>query len=140
MEKIDREKICPLLLRCFWKQDRNNTIQDYKNAAHGILPSNEIQIYTWPDATFREITDLLKDVIVPNQTKQRNSHFEISLVYPDRNGNYKIRSIARVRLNREGNDDEKCLADIKFETGDYLDIAIVSQGSSPRFVNDRNVF
>lgn len=66
---------------------------DYKNAAIGILPSNEVQIYTWPDASLREIADLLKDVIVPNQNKQRNSQFDISLVYPNRDGEYKLRQV-----------------------------------------------
>lgn len=72
--------------------------QDYKSAVHGILPSNEVQIYTWPDATLREITDLLKDALVPNQGKQRNSHFEIALVYPDRRGEHKIRPVSILLL------------------------------------------
>jgi hypothetical protein len=58
-----------------------------------MLPNNEVQIYTWPDASIREITDLLKDVIVPAQMKQRSSQFEISLVYPDRNGDHKLRQV-----------------------------------------------
>jgi hypothetical protein len=129
---------------------------DYKNAALGILPSNEVQIYTWPDATLREIADLLKDVIVPNQGKQRNSQFDISLVYPNRDGEYKLRpvslllppvlshlslQVARVRLNRDGPDDKKCLAELKFETGDYLDLAVLSSHAPStgggRFPHDR---
>ena len=66
---------------------------DYKNAAIGILPENEIQLYTWRDATLREITDLVKDVVMPAQSKQRNSAFDLSLVYPDRNGEQRLRKV-----------------------------------------------
>ena len=66
---------------------------DYKNAALGILPANEVQIYTWRDATLREITDLVKDVVVPAQSIQKNSSFDVSLVYPDRNGDHRIRKV-----------------------------------------------
>ena len=40
-----------------------NSEVDYKRAAEEILPKNEVQIYTWPDATVREICDLLKGVV-----------------------------------------------------------------------------
>mmetsp|Transcript_6253 Transcript_6253/g.9441 ORF Transcript_6253/g.9441 Transcript_6253/m.9441 type:complete len:145 (+) Transcript_6253:81-515(+) len=137
-QKINREKTCPLLLRCFYKHDTNHVATDYKNAAVGILPTQEVQIYTWPDATMREIVDLLKDVVLPGQAKQRNSAFDISLVYPDRNGDHKLRQLAHINLTRQGNDDNKTLCELKFETGDYLDIAIVSgRGTSPRYRGGR---
>jgi histone deacetylase complex subunit SAP18 len=69
---------------------------DYKDAALGTLPANEVQIYTWPDASLREITDLVKDVIVPSSARQKNSSFDISLVYPDRNGDHKMRHVSNV--------------------------------------------
>jgi hypothetical protein len=65
---------------------------DYKDAASGSLPNNEIQIYTWPDATLREITDILKDVILQS-VKQKHVTFAYSLVYPDRNGVHIMRSV-----------------------------------------------
>ena len=66
---------------------------DYKDAASGSLPNNEIQIYTWPDATLREITDILKDVILQS-IKQKHATFAFSLVYPDRNGVHTMRSVS----------------------------------------------
>jgi hypothetical protein len=38
----------------------NNNDAEYKNAARDGLPKNEVQIYTWSDATLQEIKDLLK--------------------------------------------------------------------------------
>lgn len=37
-------QVCPLLLRIFVANGRHNPIVDY---AHGAVPANELQIYTW---------------------------------------------------------------------------------------------
>lgn len=60
----------------------------------GVLPANEIQIYTWPDATLKEISELVKDVLVPNYNKQRNSTLLFALVYPDRSGTHVIKQVS----------------------------------------------
>ena len=44
----------------------NNAGYEYKNAATDILPSNEVQVYTWPDATLKEIGDLVKGIVTKN--------------------------------------------------------------------------
>ena len=36
--------------------------------------------------------------------------------------------VARIPLQTPGRDDERTLADIQFETGDYVDLTIVSVG------------
>ncbi|KAJ9582506.1 hypothetical protein L9F63_003199 [Diploptera punctata] len=56
---VDREKTCPLLLRVFCNTGRHHNILDY---SRGNVPANELQIYTWMDATLREITSLVKEV------------------------------------------------------------------------------
>ena len=61
--EIDRSKIVPHLLRVFWRVNRHNPVHEYKDVSKGKYPSNEIQIYTWPDATLRELTDLLKSTV-----------------------------------------------------------------------------
>ena len=84
---IDREKTCPLLLRCFWKPNRANAPFEYKNK----LPSSEVQIYTWRDATLREISDLLKGAIA--SARDRNSTLEFSLVYLDKSGETLMKKV-----------------------------------------------
>ena len=98
--------------------------QEYRNAANGVLPTNEVQIYTWPDATLREITNLMKDVIP--HAANANVSLVFSLVYPDKEGIHVIKQIGRVQgnNNRPGQDDDKTLASLKFQTGDFLDVVI----------------
>jgi histone deacetylase complex subunit SAP18 len=54
---VDREKTCPLLLRVFTKIGGHHTVEDF--AIRGKEPKDEVQIYTWRDATLRELTDLV---------------------------------------------------------------------------------
>ncbi|CAM9434364.1 unnamed protein product, partial [Ectocarpus fasciculatus] len=116
-------QVCPLLLRCFWKGGRGNTAVDYKESGHGAVPQNEIQIYTWPDATLREITDLVKDVILQS-VKQKHLSLTYALVYPDREGRFVLRTIGKLASFRGGPDDSKTLGGVNFQTGDYLDIMV----------------
>ena len=60
-------------------------------AGNDIYPNQEVQIYTWRDATLRELCVLLQDIIPgANET---NSLLTFSLVFVDQNGNYGIRSV-----------------------------------------------
>lgn len=77
---IDREKFTPFFLRCFWKLNKTRIVSEYKNAAQDIVPADEAQIYTWPDASFRELADVLTSAI----PEARRSNLVFSLVYPDR--------------------------------------------------------
>ena len=43
---VDREKICPFLLRCFWKLEGHHSVLEYAQAPRGVFPPNEMQIYT----------------------------------------------------------------------------------------------
>ena len=88
---IDREKICPFLIRCFWSASRPYTVQDYD--MKGNLPANEVQIYTWKDANLMEITELLREAIPA--TCQKNITISYSFVYPDRNGNNVVKLVSK---------------------------------------------
>ena len=46
-----------------------------------MTPSNEIQIYTWMDATLKELTGLVKEV--NPEARRRGTYFDFSLIYPD---------------------------------------------------------
>mmetsp|Transcript_10510 Transcript_10510/g.10571 ORF Transcript_10510/g.10571 Transcript_10510/m.10571 type:complete len:130 (+) Transcript_10510:132-521(+) len=123
---IDREKVCPFLLRCFWKLNQGYTAHDYRDK----LPENEFCLYTWPDASLREIATLMKDVIP--EASQSNAFISFSIVYPDRNGINAMKPIGRVRNSREGPDDHKTLSVLPFQTGDYLDVAVYIAGNPTR--------
>ena len=44
------------VVSCF-KTGEHHTMEDYAN--RGKVPRDEVQIYTWMDATLRELTDLV---------------------------------------------------------------------------------
>ncbi|XP_011690143.1 PREDICTED: histone deacetylase complex subunit SAP18 isoform X1 [Wasmannia auropunctata] len=120
---VDREKVnmtCPLLLRVFCNTGRHHNIMEY---SRGNVPSNELQIYTWMDATLREITGLVKEV--NPDARSKGTYFDFSLVTPElRNSGYRMREIGVTCSGQKGADDNKTLAQARFTIGDYLDISI----------------
>ncbi|KAL8620933.1 Histone deacetylase complex subunit SAP18 [Nucella lapillus] len=117
---IDREKTCPLLLRVFCSMGRHHSLMEY---ARGNTPTNELQIYTWMDATLKELTSLVKEV--NPDARRKGTFFDFAIVYPDpRNPTYRLRDIGTTCSGHKTADDTVTLASKKFNIGDYLDIAI----------------
>ncbi len=85
---VDRTKVCPCLLRCFYKVNGAYLDQDY---SQNQVPKQETIIYTWRDATLKEIVDLLKEGIPT--VREKGLTFIFSLVYPDRSGKYVLRKV-----------------------------------------------
>lgn len=53
-------QVCPLLLRVFPRRGGHHRLEEF--ARRGEEPEGELTMYTWPDATLRELTDLVKEV------------------------------------------------------------------------------
>ena len=47
----------------------------------GNTPTNELQMYTWMDATLKELEGLVKEV--NPEARRRGTYFDFALVYPD---------------------------------------------------------
>lgn len=96
-EAIDREKVCPFLLRCFWVcNKRPNSAREY-NARDNRgeffkVPPNEVKIYVWRNSTLREISHLLQDYIPPSRHPE--SVTEYGVVYPDRYGDNVLKFVS----------------------------------------------
>lgn len=119
--QIDREKVCPLLLRVFTKQGSHHKLEEYH--VRNQEPKSEVQIYTWADATLRELTDLLKEV--QPAAKRINARLEFAFVYPDKRGRNVMRLVGASISGKPGmEDDRKSLKQLNFQTGDFLDVAI----------------
>eukprot|EP00457_Paulinella_chromatophora_P017467 gb/GEZN01018518.1/.p1 GENE.gb/GEZN01018518.1/~~gb/GEZN01018518.1/.p1 ORF type:complete len:130 (+),score=22.17 gb/GEZN01018518.1/:36-425(+) len=116
--KIDREKTCPLLLRVFYKIGGHHTVEDYAKE----LPADELQIYTWKNASLEELTTLIKGVTP--EARKPDAMLSFALVYPDKEGKLKIRQVAQTFAHRRSQDDRRTLQQLQFETGDYLDVAV----------------
>ncbi|CAN1236693.1 Histone deacetylase complex subunit SAP18 [Linum grandiflorum] len=119
---VDREKTCPLLLRVFTKIGGHHGKEEFQ--VRGKEPKDEVQIYTWKDATLRELTDLVKEVAPA--ARRRDAVLSFAFAYPDKNGRFVVREVGKTYSNRIGKmDDNKALGEIGFQIGDYLDVAIM---------------
>ncbi|CAN1157736.1 Histone deacetylase complex subunit SAP18 [Linum perenne] len=134
---VDREKTCPLLLRVFTKIGGHHGKEEFQ--VRGKEPKDEVQIYTWKDATLRELTDLVcisgfPELIcilawvkeVAPAARKRDAVLSFAFAYPDKNGRFVVREVGKTYSNRIGKlDDNKALGEIGFQIGDYLDVAIM---------------
>eukprot|EP01035_Chromulina_nebulosa_P020245 gene20245-26283_t len=114
-EELDRSATCPFLLRCYWRSNKHNHINDYKQIVDDIYPNNEILIYSWMDATLRELTTLVQDVV--NISRHKTSEISFNLVYPNVNGILQMKSIGKVHAIKDGSDDLKTLKSLNFQVG-----------------------
>lgn len=119
---VDREKTCPLLLRVFPKTGGHHLVEDFSGRERE--PKDEVQIYTWKDASLRELTELIKEV--QPLARRRSARLSFAFIYPDRKGRNVMRQVGVTNgSTRQGlADDEKTLAELSFQTGDLLDVAI----------------
>ncbi|CAN6815659.1 unnamed protein product, partial [Brassica oleracea] len=118
----ERQLVLCIVSSLLVKSGGHHTKEDY--AVRGKEPKDEVQIYTWKDANLRELTDLVKEVSVA--ARRRDARLSFALVYPDKNGRFIVRQVGQTMSypNRKQPDDSKTLADLHFEIGDYLDVAI----------------
>ncbi|XP_075511537.1 histone deacetylase complex subunit SAP18-like isoform X1 [Primulina tabacum] len=125
-EPVDREKTCPLLLRVFTKVGDHHADGDF--AVRGKEPKDEVQIYTWMDATLRELTDLVKEVAP--EARRRDAILSFAFVYPDKCGRFVVREVGRTFSYPNGrlpDSGSKAFGNLSFQIGDYVDVAILTQ-------------
>ena len=72
----------------------------------------EFQIYTWMDATLREISGLIREV--NEEANERGTTFDFQLVLPDRfTPKYLAKDIGITTCGIKGPDDDKTLRQCK---------------------------
>jgi histone deacetylase complex subunit SAP18 len=110
-----------LLLRVFCNYNgHHNSRSDYNR---GNVPANELQIYTWLDATLRELTNLITEV--NPEAKKKGTYFSFAVCYPNPGApGFRQREIGSTTAGKKGPDDNASLAAKRFVIGDYLDVAI----------------
>ncbi|CAH8638246.1 unnamed protein product [Dicrocoelium dendriticum] len=76
----------------FYSPVKHNSVLEY---SRGRTPSNELQVYTWLDATLRELASLVKQV--NPEARKRGTLFDFALVSPDlRVPVYRMRELGEV--------------------------------------------
>lgn len=133
-QSVDREKIPPFLLRVFigrahhletdftWPNRRSPSNRD---------PLNERQIYTWRDATLRELTDLLKTQREDLRDPKAKLTVSFAFVFPDIHGKLQVKHVGACHTKKRNSTDLLTLDQLQFETGDYLDVAISENAERP---------
>ncbi|TNN05899.1 Histone deacetylase complex subunit SAP18 [Schistosoma japonicum] len=117
---VNREKTCPLLLRMFCSTKKHNNVLEY---SRGRTPMNELQVYTWFDATLRELASLVKQV--NPESRRKGTLFDFALVFPDhRSPVYRMRELGTVCSGSPSDTDRIMLKDVQFTIGDMIDVAI----------------
>jgi len=104
------------------KKGGHHKPEDY--AVRGEEPQGEHQLHMWLDASLRELHDLLKQV--EPLARDRNSRLSFAIVYPDKRGMLTLKEVGSTRSIQRGPDDEKTLAELHFQAGDFLDVALMS--------------
>lgn len=85
---------------------------------------DELQIYTWKNASLRELSQLIGGA--KKAGRARDAILSFAFVYPDKTGKNVVRKVGETQNNLQNSEtDMKTLAELKFETGDYLDVAIL---------------
>jgi len=137
---IDRMKTCPLLLRVFCSKHRHHLPSEYEQ---GHTPDNELQIYTWMDASLGELSQLIKEV--NPDARRRGTQFAFSIVSADDGySRYRLTDIGLTEHGQRRPDDQIQLSNKRFRIGDYLDVAIIhkrqqDQSSSANTRRDRGI-
>ncbi|RHZ75012.1 hypothetical protein Glove_218g12 [Diversispora epigaea] len=131
---VDREKTVPFLLRIFWRQGHHHRPDDY--TPEHLPTENEVQIYTWKDATLKEIANLFREVNA--EANKPNARLSFKLVYLDNlRGKYVLKDLGAVHNLSPSSDHDTNLDDARFVIGDFLDVAIF-HGAPPRSIERRN--
>lgn len=138
-KKIDREKTCPFLIRISYKNGNHHRLEEFDN---GRFPSDgEMQIYTWRDASLREIVNLLIEAN-PSFFGTYGSSISLKSIYLDAiRSRYASRDLGIVYVSQSSAIDTTTLEDCRFVIGDYLDVTVQSaedRGSSNMWFGKKN--
>ncbi|CAG8490882.1 6878_t:CDS:2 [Ambispora gerdemannii] len=118
---IDREKTCPFLLRIFCQEGAHHKIEKYTNDEQPV--QDEVQIYTWKDATLKELANLIKSI--KPEAQRINARISFKLVYQDQLRNcYMFKYLGLVMNSRSTVEENTNLDDARFVIGDFLDVAV----------------
>jgi len=129
-QAIDREKTCPLLLRVFVSDNgRHHRPEEF---SRGNLPGNELQIYTWMDASLKELSNLVKEVRPDARKKGTIFKFQ-TVFFHNMAQRFKSKDIGQTMSGSKGDDDSITLESCKFQIGDYMDVCIIHPREGRRY-------
>lgn len=125
--KVDRTTTTPFLIRIFSDHRNFHRLEDFDTDRQ---PRDELNLYSWKDATLGELTTLLaKELVGDSQRTLATFKFSYRLIFGDTNRRrYQFRDLGTVQLNDKSTDGKKSLDDVRFVIGDWIDIAVLQPG------------
>lgn len=136
--KIDRSKTCPFLVRLFvaCHEETHSSHRSTTAYEKGKVPeSGEVHLYTWSDATLKELTGCIQEV--EEAARHPRAVVSFAVVYPNQNGVMSVRPIGKVFNRNTSSADSRTLGSCNFHAGDYLDISINRIKQRMRMRSDR---
>lgn len=145
-EFTDHKQRCPFLLRVFVRTNGQLRREEFTDPQR--LPDEELQVYTWMDATLSELASLIMEV--DPAPRRRRANLRFSTVYRSSHmgkPTAQFRDLGRVTVGQEvhcpagwnsclcrvltvmgwkqGPDDAKALRDTAFKIGDMLAVSVM---------------
>ena len=116
MSIINRVETCPTLIRTFFQKDAHHDISDYTKE----FPSPEVYVYTWIDATLRE----LSYTIIRSAKLTDVQELSFKMVEPNmKEGGWTMRDLGVVDLTDLEKVETVTLEGYDFRPGFMLDVA-----------------
>ncbi|XP_078011787.1 histone deacetylase complex subunit SAP18-like [Phascolarctos cinereus] len=101
---MSARQTCPLLLRVF-TTGKHHRVGEF---SQGNVPSSELQICTWMDATSKELINLVKEVYP--DARKKSAHFSFAIVFTDpKSPGYRVKEFGSTTSGRKGTDDSVIL-------------------------------
>mmetsp|Transcript_20255 Transcript_20255/g.59720 ORF Transcript_20255/g.59720 Transcript_20255/m.59720 type:complete len:168 (+) Transcript_20255:18-521(+) len=127
-----REQTCPFLVRVFVTRDVHRRSEHYETWDRPLAPPSqdpsfdpEVHLYTWLDASLAELAELVREVNV--MARKPGTRLSFAHVQRDvKHHRIKVKPVGQVPLEYDGPDGAILLADIGFNDGDVIDVAIQS--------------
>ena len=116
MSIVKRVEICPTLIRIFYQKDVHHTVADYAKE----FPSPEVYVYTWIDATLRE----LSYPIIRSAKLTDVQELSFQMVFPNMTeGGWSMKDLGVVDLTDTETIETVTLEGYNFQPGFMLDVS-----------------
>ena len=154
IQEIDRKKTCPFMIKMYCRINGHHRLEEFSPPRFPV--EDEMIVYTWRDATLKELSTLVREVLgendLPGGVKGTDPvlKFSFNLLYPDsrRSGShFKTKPMGwtfeggepEARARQLEDSSEKTLESLSFQPGDFIDVAIYTNPAMiPKQINNNN--
>ncbi|KNC98313.1 uncharacterized protein SPPG_06706 [Spizellomyces punctatus DAOM BR117] len=119
---VDREKTCPFLVRMYVSTKGDLRVEDLER--DGLPERDEHLVYTWKDATLRELASLLQTTYPAAKPREVRISFRAISRVSTRPLQFRCIPLGNVFNFRSSYDDTKTLSDLRFVVGDAVLVSI----------------